>query len=83
MTKAQVIHKHGSPEVMRWEEWMVSEPAEGRGSASTHCHWRELCRCLLSRRHLTSMVRSAMLSLLALRELVLLRLLLKESPILI
>ena len=29
MTKAQVIHKHGPPEVMSWEEWMVPEPTVG------------------------------------------------------
>jgi NADPH:quinone reductase-like Zn-dependent oxidoreductase len=29
MTKAQVIYKHGPPEVMSWEEWMVPEPAVG------------------------------------------------------
>lgn len=29
MTKAQVIHKVGPPEVMNWEEWVVPEPAAG------------------------------------------------------
>lgn len=29
MSKAQVIHQQGPPEVMRWQEWPVAEPAHG------------------------------------------------------
>ena len=29
MSKAQVIHKLGAPEVMQWQEWRVSDPAPG------------------------------------------------------
>ena len=29
MSKAQVIHKLGAPEVMQWQEWGVPDPAPG------------------------------------------------------
>lgn len=29
MNKAQVIHKLGGPEVMRWQDWMIDKPRQG------------------------------------------------------